>query len=84
MGLMSAFLVEVRSLGGLSGSPVFAVGNDNRIGLIGLVHGHFDQRSSDPDGVSEDANAAFQEEQINAGIAIVVPAHLNLPKKAAL
>jgi hypothetical protein len=74
MGLMSAFLVEVRSLGGLSGSPVFATGSDTRFGLIGLVHGHFDQRSSDPDGVSEDARAAFQEERINAGIAIVVPA----------
>jgi hypothetical protein len=74
MGLMTAFLVEVRSVGGLSGSPVFATGVDNRIGLIGLVHGHFDQRSSDIDGVSEDAGGVFEEERINAGIAIVVPA----------
>ncbi|MBB5063701.1 hypothetical protein [Granulicella mallensis] len=74
MGLMTAFLVEVRSLGGLSGSPVFSTGSDGRIRLIGLVHGHFDQRTSDIDGVSEDAGSPFQEERINAGIAIVVPA----------
>jgi len=42
--------------------------------LIGLVHGHFDQRSSDLDIVAEDATSAFYGERINSGIAIVVPA----------
>ena len=46
-GLMTAFLVEVRSIGGLSGSPVFAEGVAET-GVIGLVHGHFDQRDNDP------------------------------------
>jgi hypothetical protein len=74
MGPMTAFLVEIRSVGGLSGSPVFTVTADGKIGLLGLVHGHFDQRSSDLDIIAEDEASTFYEERINSGIAIVVPA----------
>src|SRR5689334_8050250 len=55
MGKINAFLMEARSIGGLSGSPVFvhlgenrvlkndprAIANPQRDYLIGLVHGHF-------------------------------------------
>jgi hypothetical protein len=72
-GFITVFLIEVRSTGGLSGSPVFAdaIGG---IGVIGLVHGHFDQRESDPDASVKDIDSSFQQEKINAGIAMVVPA----------
>ena len=71
-GLMTAFLIEVRSIGGLSGSPVFAEGVAET-GVIGLVHGHFDQRGNDPDSLIQDIDQP-SEEKLNAGIAIVVPA----------
>lgn len=73
-GDIDAYLVEARSIGGLSGSPVFAymgnmrkIGNTTRLGRqglpllywLGLMHGHF--------ALSE------TELQINMGIAIVVP-----------
>jgi hypothetical protein len=41
---------------------------------MGLVHGHFDQRSTDPDIHTADSES-IAEERINAGIAIVVPAN---------
>ena len=73
-GDIDAYLVEARSIGGLSGSPVFAyMGDMRKIGTttqlgrqglpllywLGLMHGHF--------ALSETAL------QINTGIAIVVP-----------
>jgi hypothetical protein len=70
-GEIDAYLVEVRSTGGLSGSPVFLNLGVSRIiagqvkhakqpvcFLLGLIHGHF----------LDEPSAA-----INAGIAIVVP-----------
>jgi hypothetical protein len=73
LGEADAYLIEARSLGGLSGSPVFVnLGTVRHIGgetkfstggsmllLLGLVHGHID------------GNA--EAEKINSGIAIVVP-----------
>jgi hypothetical protein len=73
IGPITALLVEIRSVGGLSGSPVFTETAEG-VWLIGLVHGHFGQRASDLDISVEDSNPSFQEESINAGIAIVVPA----------
>ncbi len=73
MGRFTGFLVEFRSVGGLSGSPVFVTTKD-KVGVIGLVHGRFDQRSTDLDTVAPDGSSSFQEERINSGIAIVVPA----------
>jgi hypothetical protein len=73
-GYIDAYLVEARSIGGLSGSPVFVwMGNVRKIGetthlgrtglpllyWLGLMHGHFALSEIDL--------------QINMGIAIVVP-----------
>lgn len=85
MGPMDAYLIEARSIGGLSGSPVFVnlglhrfidgkvkeslVGNVNY--FFGLIHGHFDEKSSEVDGLDSDEQ---QTKKINMGIAIVVPA----------
>jgi len=73
LGPMEAYLVEVRSIGGISGSPVFVyetvnVGIGNTY-LMGLVHGHWniEKNSYDAQGVEESG------ESINMGIAIVVP-----------
>jgi hypothetical protein len=75
LGQIEAYLVEARSTGGLSGSPVFVhfgwsrflhgqlktAKGDNPFLLLGLVHGHYDER---PDGLK----------RVNMGIGIVVPA----------
>lgn len=72
VGQMDAYLIESRSIGGLSGSPVFAhpgvirTTGDNAITfntsffLLGVVHGHYD----------ETGTAAAV---VNVGIAVVVP-----------
>ncbi|MGH8428276.1 MAG: hypothetical protein ACRES7_09900 [Gammaproteobacteria bacterium] len=62
---MEALLVESRSIGGLSGSPVFAA--DIRFGkiwypFIGLTHGHWDFKSADE-----------AEPAANSGMSIVSP-----------
>ncbi len=74
LGPMECILIEARSTGGLSGSPVFlnrgpfrdhgrslAVGPLPTPLLVGLVHGHFDDDSE-------------RAQSVNTGIAIVVPA----------
>jgi hypothetical protein len=86
MGLMDAYLVEARSIGGLSGSPVFAhlglirvqegqvkfsAADGGIFYLLGLMHGHFASRATDPDDLPE--GDILTEERINSGIAIVVP-----------
>lgn len=81
-GSVEAFLVEVRSLGGLSGSPVFVyLSNIRRTRkahrfeaiayVLGIVHGHYEYDLPQPDELIEDA---AQVQQINRGIALVVPA----------
>jgi hypothetical protein len=85
IGPIDAFLVESRSISGLSGSPVFThLGPSRTVGgqvlvspipegtfyLLGQVFGHFDERD-DPDALVEDA--AGGTKKINVGIAIVVP-----------
>lgn len=70
LGPMVAALIEARSIGGLSGSPVFvhyapprpdahpeAIGG---IQLLGVMHGHFDDSGSG--------------ERLNVGVGIVTPA----------
>lgn len=84
-GAIDALLIEARSLGGLSGSPVFlnlgivrqiggkiknATGTGPIMFLLGLVHGHFDTPG---DQVNEADKSSTINEKINAGIAIVVP-----------
>jgi len=79
-GDMEAYLIEARSVGGLSGSPVFAHlilgrgGNINlgapRFFLLGLMHGHFNSGLTHLDDVEVDAPTV---DRVNMGIALVVP-----------
>ena len=84
-GNMDAYLIELRSLGGLSGSPVFLhlfsnriMKNGNiRIGdrnfyLLGLLHGHWDLDSAIQDVITEDYQQE-NKEKINTGIGITIP-----------
>jgi hypothetical protein len=74
-GDIEAYLIEARSIGGLSGSPVFV--NWQGIGinsyyLFGLMHGHWDippQNKNDMVRSDDDKHGS-----VNMGIAIVVPA----------
>jgi hypothetical protein len=83
LGAMAAYLVEVRSIGGLSGSPVFVRPDPVSLRgdaivvtpaapsfrLLGLVHGHFRV-----DEAKLTIDAVRRPDEINMGIAIVVPA----------
>jgi hypothetical protein len=82
-GDADAYLIEARSIKGLSGSPVFInkphidllddkyiIARGNKVFWLGLIHGHFrDKVDVDAANISEDIG----DEKINAGIAIVVP-----------
>ncbi len=85
MGRIKAYLIEARSIGGLSGSPVFVYLGGFRLGeesiiarggsllfLIGLIHGHYDVSESKIDDAEEDHKMPAN---VNMGIAIVVPWH---------
>jgi hypothetical protein len=91
-GPIQAYLVEARSIGGLSGSPVFLnLGQTRVIGggrqfqlvsggptflLLGLIHGHYEPDSQEALLV-QDVKEETIRASINAGIAIVVPfAHI--------
>lgn len=80
---IDAYLAEVRSMGGLSGSPVFAYMIGHRFGafrlssvtpfrLLGLIRGHFDAEAVVPDTAL--AESEERPQRINMGIATVVPA----------
>jgi hypothetical protein len=83
-GDMRAILIEARSIGGLSGCPVFVhMGgfrvhdgrpsyddSDRPFLFCGLIHGHWDALDAEADADMLGAG----EEKINTGIAIVVPA----------
>ena len=85
VGLIDAYLIEARSIGGLSGSPVFiplpeVVARDGKIkflepaGVIywlGLIRGHWKLPISSADFILDDE---LNQEAINMGIAVVVPA----------
>lgn len=82
LGQMDAYLIEVKSIGGLSGSPVFLnlgptktdEGKDyDEIYLLGLIHGHFDLDSGTVDSIVEDFGLGKSRGHVNTGIAIVVP-----------
>lgn len=77
------YLIESRSIGGLSGSPVFVnLGHTRIIGgeikqageyilpLFGVMLGHFDSDKNDIDCVSDSGSL---KGQVNSGIAIVTP-----------
>ncbi len=78
-GEFDAYLIESRSIGGLSGSPVLVVKTpgriesghvifDWRLRLLGIIRGHWDR------GDEEIADfAKIGDAQVNMGIAIVTP-----------
>ena len=78
-GTTKGYLIECRSIGGLSGSPVFLhqggkfIGNSITTGghplLIGLIHGHFD----DELGADVADDAVSDGKKVNTGIAVVTP-----------
>jgi len=81
-GKMDAYLIEARSIGGISGSPVFVRETKmfaprtpffafGKIHLIGLMHGHWDL----PPSAKNDVVGDDIMKSVNMGIAIVVPAH---------
>lgn len=84
IGRIDAYLVEARSIGGLSGSPVFVHLGQVRVHegqlkfsqggpifyLLGLMHGHWDIGMSDLDEAVEDSSGI---KRVNMGIGIVVP-----------
>lgn len=83
LGNIEAYLVEARSIGGLSGSPVFVYlghmrpkngsvalgGQRNLFYWLGLMHGHWDIDKNRIDFAVDNP----QENQLNTGIAVVVP-----------
>lgn len=84
-GTIDAYLIETRSFGGLSGSPVFVslgklrymrakgnvlIGGGYKFYLLGLIHGHWDWKNGEYDII----NREIEIEAINMGIAIVTPA----------
>lgn len=82
-GDMEAYLIEARSIGGLSGSPAFVyldgtriIANNTQIRgrslyWLGLMHGHWDLPILKEDIVVEDK---VSKEAVNMGIGMVVPA----------
>ena len=84
-GFTDAYLIETRSIGGLSGSPVFVnlpawraidgswkfQAGQRQVHLLGLMHGHFDVTDMNSD-VAEDAIAKGLN-SIHTGIGIVIP-----------
>lgn len=84
LGKIDAYLVEARSIGGLSGSPVFANLGLVRVHegqlkftsggpifyLLGLMHGHWDVGISELDEAVVDTTGV---QRVNMGIGIVVP-----------
>ena len=82
-GEIEGYLIEARSVGGLSGSPVFInMGGIRFIGgslkmsahpvyfFLGLIHGHFDIKAAAVDAAQE---VELSPERVNTGIAIVTP-----------
>ncbi|MEZ0224497.1 MAG: hypothetical protein ACAH83_08090 [Alphaproteobacteria bacterium] len=76
LGKIEGYLVETRSIGGLSGCPVLHLKNnkttESAYHLLGLMHGHFEIENAVEDVVIEDA--AEGKTAINTGIGIVIPA----------
>ena len=76
LGNIEAYLIEARSIGGLSGSPAF-VRETIPMGIgafyfLGLMHGHWDippEAKNDQIIIGSDKTG-----QVNIGIAIVIPA----------
>ena len=85
-GDIDAYLIEARSIGGLSGSPVFfckeqairgnvTMRGSTKFFLGGLIHGHWDIPQDMIDSIIPDEDAGGVKSSVNVGIAIVTPAH---------
>ena len=85
--LQPPYLVEARSIGGLSGSPVFWYRGASRMksggvkfgpgplfSLLGLVHGHYEEKELPWDGSENPLSDVSKSRSVNMGIAMVVPA----------
>jgi hypothetical protein len=83
-GHLDAYVLEVRSSGGLSGSPVFAyigplrhgsqgvsLGSSSKYYLLGVVSGHWNH---DSDIAPADDRQLDESETLNTGIAFAAPA----------
>lgn len=77
-GPAEAYLVELRSISGLSGSPVFVhteqikgSRHEHTLSWMGLMHGHWriDENSIDM------LDGKYDNQQLNVGIGVVVPAY---------
>ena len=87
-GFIEAYLIEMHSIGGLSGSPVyihhppFRITKDGkpqiiegaRLNLLGIMQGHFDIPNLREDSIMEDDDDG-ENGSINTGVGVVVPAH---------
>ncbi len=78
LGDIEGYLIESRSIGGLSGSPAF-VRETVSMGLgafylLGLMHGHWDIPSEQRDDSARPDAPADSYGKVNMGIAVVVPA----------
>jgi hypothetical protein len=74
-GDSDVYLIEARSIGGLSGSPVFI--RNIFVGTfywLGLIHGHWDLPSGRKFDFREDADDYEHRSSVNMGISVVVPA----------
>ena len=83
-GYIDAYLIEARSIAGLSGSPVFALPDPAMVlarglskgtlgkgaALLGLMHGHFDVPNLNEDVVTDQDEPA---RGVHTGIGVVVP-----------
>jgi hypothetical protein len=80
LGPSNVYLIEARSVGGLSGSPVFVFSGERRltegkavmrhahnVWFLGVIHGHFDVAEADS------WDTAWGRERMNEGIAMVTP-----------
>jgi hypothetical protein len=86
-GFADVYLIEVRSIGGMSGSPVFvrktitfasttnqssSISGVGELKLLGLMHGHWDIKESDKN-LPRPSNVD-RIKGVNMGIGVVVPA----------
>jgi hypothetical protein len=83
--VVDRFLIEARSIGGLSGSPVFLNLSTARLSnqprpasdaiyiWLGIIQAHYAPKAGEVDDAS--ADTMLDDERINSGIAIVVAAH---------
>lgn len=85
-GFVEAYLVELHSVGGLSGSPVYIHSPvvsikdgrlvshpGERLSLLGLMQGHFDIPNLREDSIVEDSDSDLGS--INTGVGVVIPAY---------